>query len=155
MGGQDSKIIRCEGGKVSDFNMNDRCAAGTGRFLEVMAAALGYTIDEFCRSAAGAGKATAINSMCTVFAESEVISLIAKGEDTTAIALGLHNSIVERMWAQMGKTGIEKEVVFSGGVAKNCCVKALLEKKFGLQLKIPDEPQIVGALGAALNGKEG
>ena len=152
IGEQDSKVIRCKGGIVEDFTMNDRCAAGTGRFLEVMASTLECSLEEFGRIAASAKKSVAINSMCTVFAESEVISLIARGEDSQAIALGLHESIVNRLSSQLGKIGIENDVVFSGGVAKNLCIKRLIERRFGIELKIPPEPQIIGALGAALIG---
>lgn len=150
IGGQDSKIIRVNNGKVEDFEMNDKCAAGTGRFLEVMATTLGYTIDEFSQLAAQSADTVAINSMCTVFAESEVVSLIARGEDRRSIALGLHQSILNRILALMGRVGFEEKIVFAGGVAKNRCMIHLLERKLGKRMLIPEEPQIVGAVGAAL-----
>jgi predicted CoA-substrate-specific enzyme activase len=151
IGGQDSKIICVSHGKVEDFEMNDRCAAGTGRFLEVMATTLGYSIDEIGRYALQAEGSATINSMCTVFAESEVISLISKGEDPKNIAYGLHNSIANRIYSMLGRIGIRKRVVFAGGVAKNPCMVALLGKRLGQELIIPDEPQLIGSIGAALS----
>lgn len=150
IGGQDSKIIRVNKGKVEDFEMNDKCAAGTGKFLEVMATTLGFTIDEFSKIAAQSENAVSISSMCTVFAESEVVSLIAQGEDRHSIALGLHQSILNRILALMGRIGFEDEIVFAGGVAKNECMVNLLEERFGKRIMLPTEPQITGAVGAAL-----
>jgi len=151
IGGQDSKIIRVNQGKVEDFEMNDRCAAGTGRFLEVMATTLGFTIDQFGEQACEARKPVTINSMCTVFAESEVISLISHGENVHNIALGLHESIINRILGMIGRIGFEDDVVFAGGVAKNQCMRKLLAKRLKKELFIPEEPQITGALGAALS----
>jgi len=151
IGGQDCKVIRIDNGRVEDFEMNDRCAAGTGKFLEVMAHTLGYPIDKFGMAALAAADSVNINSMCTVFAESEVISLIARGENPQNIALGLHQSIMNRIIAMLGKTGYGDTIVFAGGGAKNPCLVKLLEKRLGRKLYIPEEPQIVGALGAALS----
>jgi predicted CoA-substrate-specific enzyme activase len=151
IGGQDSKVIRVNQGKVEDFEMNDRCAAGTGRFLEVMATTLGFSIDEFGKIAYEAENSVVINSMCTVFAESEVISLIAHGENVHNIALGLHQSIINRILGMIGRIGFEDDVVFAGGVAKNQCMRKLLEKRLGKKLLISEEPQIIGAIGAALS----
>ena len=155
IGGQDSKVIRVESGRQVNFEMNDRCAAGTGRFLEVMAMTLGYTVGEFGTEALKAPQSASINSMCTVFSESEVISLIAGGESKQSIALGLHESIVNRLLALVGRVGAESPVVLTGGVARNPCIRALLERRLGLPLLVPDEPQIVGALGAALSAGNG
>jgi len=151
IGGQDSKVIRLENGRQMNFEMNDRCAAGTGRFLEVMATTLGWTLNEFGAAALKAEAAAAINSMCTVFSESEVISLIAKGVRKEKIALGLHQSIVSRILALAGRVGVVPPVVFCGGVARNPCIRALLEQRLDTRLEVPEEPQIVGALGAALS----
>ncbi|MEO0098954.1 MAG: acyl-CoA dehydratase activase [candidate division WOR-3 bacterium] len=151
IGGQDSKVIRIEGGKVLDFVMNDRCAAGTGKFLEVMAQTLGYVIEEFWQVALKAKNPLTINAMCTVFAESEVVSLIAQGEKVENIALGLHQAVVNRIFALLGNIGFEEEIIFAGGVAKNLCIVSLLKKKLGKEILIPQEPQIVGAIGAALS----
>jgi predicted CoA-substrate-specific enzyme activase len=150
IGGQDSKVIRASGGRVLDFEMNDRCAAGTGRFLEVMATTLGYSIDELGSCALRANHAVTINSMCTVFAESEVISLLSKGEQPQNIALGVHNSIINRIFALSGRVDLNNDVVFAGGVAKNPCMVELLKKKLRKDIFVPDEPQIIGAIGAAL-----
>jgi predicted CoA-substrate-specific enzyme activase len=154
IGGQDSKVIHANNGKVEDFEMNDKCAAGTGKFLEVMATTLGYTIDEFSNIATQSDKAVSISSMCTVFAESEVVSLIAGGEDRRSIALGLHQSILNRILALLGKTGYGNEIVFAGGVAKNRCMIALMKKRLSMTILVPEEPQIVGAVGAALTAGE-
>ncbi len=151
VGGQDSKVIRVSAGKQANFEMNDRCAAGTGRFLEVMATALGYTLAEFGRAALEAPSSVTVNSMCTVFSESEVVSLIARGADKHAIACGLHESIVDRLLALVGRVGAEPEVVLSGGVALNPCIRTLLESRLGVRLLVPDRPQLVGAIGAALS----
>lgn len=150
VGGQDSKVIRAEGGRHRDFEMNDRCAAGTGRFLEVMAAALGFTLDELGVEAQAGREPVTVNSMCTVFSESEVISLIARGADRQSIALGLHEAIVTRLLALVGRVGVEPEVVLTGGVARNPCIRRLLEQRLAVRLMVPDEPQITGAIGAAL-----
>ena len=152
IGGQDSKVIRVgSGGRVLRFEMNDRCAAGTGRFLENMAHALGMRVDEFGPHALQAGgRPVQISSMCTVFAESEVVSLIARGEDSHRVALGLHQAIVDRIGGMVRRTGVSERFVFAGGVAQNRCLQQLFAETFGVPLTVPDEPQIVGALGAAL-----
>jgi len=151
VGGQDSKAIRIdEKGHVQDFEMNDRCAAGTGRFLEVMAETLGFKIEKFGSQALRAKHPVNISSTCTVFSESEVVSLIASGENRNKIALGVHQAIVNRLSIMTTRIGLTEDVVFAGGVAKNPCIATLLQQKFGKKLFIPKEPQIVGALGAAL-----
>ena len=150
VGGQDSKVIRVHEGAVREFEMNDRCAAGTGRFLEVMAHALHYSIQDFAQAARQSNESVSISSMCTVFAESEVISLIARGETAPSIARGLHRSVVSRLSSLVGRVGCVPEVVFSGGVALNPCIRELLQELLGCPLRVPEAPQIVGALGAAL-----
>lgn len=156
IGGQDSKVIRIgPAGKVLRFEMNDRCAAGTGRFLENMAHALGMTVDEFGPHALEAGEhSIRISSMCTVFAESEVVSLIARGADSHRVALGLHQAIVDRVASMIRRTGVSERFVFAGGVAHNQCLQKLFSEALGLSLTVPDEPQTVGALGAALYAQE-
>lgn len=153
IGGQDSKVIRVgSGGRVLRFEMNDRCAAGTGRFLENMAHALGMSVDEFGPHALNAGSPPVrISSMCTVFAESEVVSLIARGEDSRRVALGLHQAIVDRVGGMIRRVGVEERFVFAGGVAHNPCLQQLFSESLGIPLTVPDKPQIVGALGAALH----
>ncbi len=156
IGGQDSKVIRLSATGVSKFEMNDRCAAGTGKFLEIMARALELSIDDFARIALDADRSVTLNSLCTVFAESEVVSLINKGEDAHAIALGLHQAVASRLSAMAKRVGMIDRLVFSGGGAKNPCLVKLLEEKLNLKITVPDEPQITAALGAAIiaaNGK--
>ncbi len=155
IGGQDTKAISLfSNGKIKKFEMNDRCAAGTGKFLEIMASASGFTINEFGRQALIAEKELTISSMCTVFAESEVTSLIAGGENRHEIALGLHASVMRRAASMISRVCPEGAIVFTGGVAKNPCMITLLEEKLGQKLLVPDDPQLVGALGAALLSKE-
>ena len=154
IGGQDSKAIRLgPDGRVLRFEMNDRCAAGTGRFLENMAHTLGMTVNEFGPHALSArGRAVAISSMCTVFAESEVVSLIARGANSQRVALGLHQAIVDRVGGMVRRTGVQERFVFAGGVAHNPCLQQLLAETLAVPITIPDQPQAVGALGAALYG---
>ena len=153
IGGQDSKAIRIgPQGRVQRFEMNDRCAAGTGRFLENMARTLGMDVEQFGPHAARAGnRAVRVSSMCTVFAESEVVSLIARGEDSHRVALGLHQAIVDRTAGMVRRVGVHERFVFAGGVALNPCLQQLFPQTLGIPVSVPDEPQLVGALGAALH----
>ncbi|HOP39925.1 MAG TPA: acyl-CoA dehydratase activase [Geobacteraceae bacterium] len=156
IGGQDSKAISLfENGRVRKFEMNDRCAAGTGKFLEIMAKTLGYDIEGFGREALIAEKDVNISSMCTVFAESEVTSLIAKGKDRREIARGLHTSVIRRAVGMINRVSSEGDIVFTGGVAKNPCLAELLADKLGRTVRVPENPQFIGALGAALLSAEG
>jgi len=151
IGGQDTKAISMDGaGRVTKFEMNDRCAAGTGRFLEIMAAALSYSLEEFGQAALEAERAEKISSMCTVFAESEVVSLLSRGACREEVALGIHEAIGQRALTMLGRLPSIPSLVFAGGVAYNQCVRRLLAKSLGIPLLIPAEPQIVGALGAAV-----
>jgi predicted CoA-substrate-specific enzyme activase len=152
IGGQDSKVIRVgPEGRVIRFEMNDRCAAGTGRFLENMARTLGMQVEEFGPHALEAGgRSVRVSSMCTVFAESEVVSLIARGEDSRRVALGLHQAIVDRVGGMIRRVGVQERFVFAGGVAHNPCLQKLFAESLDISVTVPDEPQIVGALGAAL-----
>ncbi len=157
IGGQDSKAISLNGsGKVAKFEMNDRCAAGTGKFLEIMAHTLGYSLDQFGVGALEATNGMQISSMCTVFAESEVTSLVARGEDRQDIALGLHRSVVQRALSMLKRVTVKEPILFAGGVARNPCIRHLLEETLGANILVPENPQMVGALGAAiLGGKSG
>jgi predicted CoA-substrate-specific enzyme activase len=153
IGGQDTKVIALgRDGRVAKFEMNDRCAAGTGKFLEFMAAALQIPLEEFGDFALQGGRRLQISSMCTVFAESEVTSLMARGEKAHNIALGLHLAIVQRTASMLRRVGETPPVLFAGGVAHNACVRALLEENLGQRLFVPPEPDLVGAWGAALYG---
>jgi len=151
LGGQDSKAIAVnDTGKVIKFEMNDRCAAGTGKFLEIMAQALGYSLDQFGVEALESTRDIQISSMCTVFAESEVTSLVARGEARQDIALGIHRSVVRRAVSMLKRVSVEEPVLFAGGVALNPCMRCLLEDALGKNILVPENPQMVGAYGAAL-----
>jgi len=155
IGGQDSKTIHVSaGGQVMDFAMNDKCAAGTGRFFEVMARALEIDLSDMGGRAARSTKRLSIGSMCTVFAESEVVSLIARGEHVEDIVAGLCRAVAERTRALAQRVGIAPEVTMTGGVAKNLGVVRALEELLGHTFNIPEEPQIAGALGAALFARD-
>lgn len=155
VGGQDSKVIKIdESGKVRDFQMNDKCAAGTGRFLEVMARALEIDIGEMSRLAEKRAEPVPISSVCTVFAESEVISLLGKGHKSEAIVKGLYHSITNRLDGMVRRVGLVTPAAVTGGGALNAGLVRELEKRIGVKLQIPKVPQIVGAVGAALFGME-
>ncbi|MHA1471889.1 MAG: acyl-CoA dehydratase activase [Promethearchaeota archaeon] len=154
IGGQDSKaiVISKKTGNVVDFQMNDKCAAGTGRFLEVMAHALEVPIDQFGDLALRSNKSASISSTCTVFAESEVISLFARGASKEEIASGIHRSIARRVAGMAKRIGVGPKLVFCGGVAKNPGVKKYLEDELGYEVETAgtDMCQLTGAIGAAL-----
>ena len=152
IGGQDTKVVSLRAdGAVAKFEMNDRCAAGTGRFLEVMATALSYPMAEFVRAGRETREAQSVNAMCTVFAESEVISATARGVDRAELARGLHEAVVRRALAMLRRVPLEDEVVFCGGGALNACLHQLIAEGLGREVHLPPEPQIVAALGAALS----
>ncbi len=154
VGGQDTKVISLhEIGKVLKFEMNDRCAAGTGKFLEFMATALQVPLESFGEFALRSDRRIQISSMCTVFAESEATSLMARGERPENIAMGLHMAIVQRTIAMLKRVGLSAPLMFAGGVAHNPCVVKLLEEQLGQPLTVPENPDMVGALGAALYGQ--
>jgi predicted CoA-substrate-specific enzyme activase len=154
VGGQDSKIIVIEKGRVHDFLMNDKCAAGTGKFLEYTAKALEVPIEKVGDLALASRNPADITSMCTVFAESEVISLRAAGVPKEDIAAGLIASIGQRIAVMAKRAGLRDHIAFVGGVAKNAGMKAALEKELGVTLFVPFEPQLTGALGAAIAASE-
>jgi predicted CoA-substrate-specific enzyme activase len=150
IGGQDSKaILLDEQGKVKNFVMNDKCAAGTGRFLEVMARALEVNLDEFGAISIKSKNPSKISSLCTVFAESEVISLIAKGEKRQNIIAGIHESIAARVSSMSARLGITEPVMVTGGVARNIGVVKALEKKLNMKIEVSPYAQVTGAIGAA------
>ena len=151
IGGQDSKVIVIDGkGKVKNFAMNDKCAAGTGRFLEVMARALEVDLEVFGSLSLKAGSPSKISSLCTVFAESEVISLISRGEHRENIIAGIHESIASRVAAMANRVGVVSPVVMTGGVAKNTGVVKALERKLGMPIRVSEYAQVNGAIGAAV-----
>jgi (R)-2-hydroxyacyl-CoA dehydratese activating ATPase len=152
IGGQDTKAISLDGrGAVRKFEMNDRCAAGTGKFLEFMATSFQVPISEFGAFALQGEPGLAINSMCTVFAESEATSLMARGNKPQDIALALHVSVVKRSLSMLKRMWVHEPLVFSGGVAKNPCAVKLIEELGGYPVLLPEEPDMVGALGAAIH----
>jgi predicted CoA-substrate-specific enzyme activase len=156
IGGQDSKVIRIgPAGAPVDFVMNDKCAAGTGRFLEHTAARLEVPLDELGPTALSAGHEEPITSTCTVFAESEIVSLIAHGADLDAILLGLHRALVGRVLAMVRAVGLVPPLLLSGGVARNEAVVALLGREAGEPVRLPSLPQLMGAYGAALVAARG
>lgn len=158
IGGQDSKAIRMDtAGKVTEFAMNDKCAAGTGRFLEAMARALEVDVDQLGRLDLGAKSELTLSSMCTVFAESEVVSLIAEGTELCEIVAGLHRAIARRTQALVKRVATnltDIRFAMSGGVARNEGVVRWLGKALNSDIAVPEQPDIVGALGAALIARE-
>lgn len=151
MGGQDTKAIRVSsGGEILDFCMNDKCAAGTGRFLGAAAAALEIPLDELGPSALRGERPVRISTTCTVFAESEVLSWLGKGKKIQDILLGVHQSIAARSAGLLRRVGIEEEVTFTGGVARNVAMVEALNQRLGLRVNVSDESHYMGALGAAL-----
>ncbi len=155
IGGQDSKAIRIGSrGRVINFAMNDKCAAGTGRFLEVMATALQVPLGEMAELAAGSREELTISSICTVFAESEVVSLISQGKTPADISQAVCSAIARRTAGLVTRIGVVEQVLMTGGVAKNRAVVALLSGQIGHPILVPEEPQTVGALGAALFASE-
>jgi predicted CoA-substrate-specific enzyme activase len=158
IGGQDSKAMRLDpAGYVIEFAMNDKCAAGTGRFLEAMARALAVDIAELGQLGSGARGDLSLSSMCTVFAESEVVSLIAEGTDVPDIVQGLHRAIASRIQSMARRVAADLthlNVAMSGGVARNPGVVLALEQAIGRPISVPPDPDTVGALGAALIARE-
>lgn len=154
IGGQDSKGIRIENGKVIDFVMNDKCAAGTGRFLEVVADALAVPLGSLGELSLTAKKPAVIGNMCTVFAEQEVVSKLAEGEPVDCLVAGIHHAIAGRVFGLVSKLKIKPDIAVTGGGAKNIGLLKALESKFGCPVLVPPEPLITGALGAALIGRE-
>lgn len=152
IGGQDSKVIMLdEKGEVSNFIMNDKCAAGTGRFLEVMSRTLQVSLDEMGILAGRAKNCAQVSSVCTVFAESEVVSLLAAGERKEDIIAGVFESIAKRILGMVSRAGGPRDrMVMTGGVARSEAAVKSLQRTLGKTVLVPAEPQLVGALGAAL-----
>ncbi|MCX7634694.1 MAG: acyl-CoA dehydratase activase [Syntrophales bacterium] len=151
IGGQDSKAILIGAdGRVRNFMMNDKCAAGTGRFLEVMARALEVDLEAFGDLDKRREEAVRISSVCTVFAESEVISLIARGEKRENIIAGIHDAIGARVSAMMKRVGVEEPVMMTGGVAKNQGVVRAVSERIGHPIRVSPYAQVMGAVGAAV-----
>ena len=154
IGGQDCKGIKLSKGKAVDFVMNDKCAAGTGRFLEVIAEALGVELEDMGKLSIAAKDAAEISNTCTVFAELEVVSKLAEGIPLEELIAGLHEAIATRIYGMVNKLKIEKDVAVTGGGAKNIGLVRALETKLGYPVLIPSEPLLTGAIGAALLGRD-
>jgi len=151
MGGQDTKAIRVSPtGEIIDFCMNDKCAAGTGRFLGAASSALDIPLDELGPTALQGERPVKISTTCTVFAESEVLSWLGKGKKIEDILLGVHQSIAARSTGLLRRVGIEEEVTFTGGVARNLAMIETLNQGMGLKVNVSEESHYMGALGAAL-----
>ena len=151
MGGQDTKAIRIQpGGDVLDFCMNDKCAAGTGRFLQSAAAALEIPIDDLGPRALEGQRPVNISTTCTVFAESEVLSWLARGKKIEDILLGVHRSIGSRSMALLRRVGVDEEITFTGGVTRNDAMVAVMNDLLETELNVSEESHYMGALGAAL-----
>lgn len=156
IGAQDSKAISLDdNGRVIDFAMNDKCSAGTGRFLENMVRVLEIHLEEMGRIGANSKESVKITSTCTVFAESEVISLIHQGKNRESIISGLFEAIVLRIIPLAMRVGLKKQLTLTGGVAKNEGVVSAFKRLLGYEVNIPEDPQIVGAFGAGLMAIEG
>ncbi len=154
IGGQDSKGIKLKDGKVINFVMNDKCAAGTGRFLEVMAEGLGVRLEDLGELSLRAKKIAKISNTCTVFAEQEVISQLANGESVEDLIAGIHEAIATRIFGMVNRLKVERDLAVTGGGAKNIGLIKALERKFNSSFLIPPDPLITGALGAALIGRD-
>jgi len=139
---------------INNFVMNDKCAAGTGRFLEVIADSLNVPLERLGEISISASRAAEISSTCTVFAEHEVTNQLANGESVANLIAGVHMSVATRVSSLVKKLQIEKDIAITGGGAKNIGLVKALEEKFGCPVLVPPEPLITGALGAAIMGKE-
>lgn len=150
IGGQDVKVLKIEHGNMINFQMNDKCAAGTGRFLDVMARVLEVRVEDLGDLSEKSTKRVAISSTCTVFAESEVISQLSQGTDKCDIIAGIHRSVAGRVSGLVHRVGLQEILVMTGGVAQNKGVVNALEEELGTKIHISDLTQYNGALGAAL-----
>jgi len=151
VGGQDSKVIALNpDGRVKDFAMNDKCAAGTGRFLEVISRALELDLADFGATSLQADNPSPISNTCAVFAETEVISLISRGEKRENIIAGIHEAIARRISSLAARVGVREPVMMTGGVSRNPGAVAALEKVLGLKILVHEYGQLSGALGAAV-----
>jgi predicted CoA-substrate-specific enzyme activase len=154
IGGQDAKCMRIHNGRLVSFVMNDKCAAGTGRFLEVTAATLAIKLEDMGDISSRATKRIAISNLCTIFAQQEVVSLLSRGEKLENIMAGLHDALASRVAALARRLGIEPDLVLTGGVAKNIGMVEAMKQNLGCELFVPEEPLLTGALGAAILAKE-
>jgi len=153
IGGQDAKCMKIANGRLINFVMNDKCAAGTGRFLEVTAATLGIRLEAMGDISLKATKKIQISSLCTIFAQQEVVALLSRGEKLENILAGLHDALASRIAALARRLGIEPDLVLTGGVAKNIGMVRAIKESLGCEILVPEEPLLTGALGAAILAK--
>ena len=153
IGGQDTKGLKIKDGDLLDFVVNDKCAAGTGRFLEVLAAALGLKVEELGDISLKSANKIMINNTCTVFAQQEVIARLSEGVNLEDIVAGLHDAIAGRIAGMVRRLKVEPDVILTGGVAKNIGVVKAMEENLGQKISVPEEPLISGAVGAAILGR--
>jgi len=154
IGGQDAKGLKIKDGRLIDFVMNDKCAAGTGRFLEVIAKTLGLELEELGALSLKSQDRVNISNTCTIFAQQEIVTRLSEGIPIEDIVAGLHEAIARRAAGMLRRLKIEPDVVFTGGVAKNIGVVKAVRENLGCEVLVPEDPLISGALGAALLGKE-
>ncbi len=154
IGGQDAKGLKILNGRLADFVMNDRCAAGTGRFLEVLARTLGLKLDELGGISLKSRDKVTITNTCTIFAQQEIVARISQGTPLADIVAGLHEAIASRVVNMVTRLAIEPDVVFTGGVARNSGVVQAIRQNLGCAVLVPDQPLFTGAVGAALLAKE-
>ena len=154
IGGQDAKCMKIDNGRLISFVMNDKCAAGTGRFLEVTAATLGIRLEDMGDISLKATKKIQISNLCTIFAQQEVVALLSHGEKPENILAGLHDALASRVAALARRLGIEPDLVLTGGVAKNIGMVRAMKESLGCEILVPEEPLLTGALGAAILAKE-
>lgn len=155
LGGQDCKAISCnERGRVTAFIMNDKCAAGSGRFLEVMADILGVPLGQMDALSLNSKNRVSFSSSCAVFAKSEALTLIRDGVESADIVSGLHSVIAAQCYKMMGRIGVEKDLVMSGGVSKNAGIVRRIAEMIGFEPRLLPDPQIAGAIGTAIFARE-
>jgi predicted CoA-substrate-specific enzyme activase len=154
IGGQDAKVLKIKNGRLTDFLTNDKCAAGTGRFLEVAAETLGLELNEMGRISLQSDTPVKINSLCTIFAQQEIISRLSEGQPLTDILAGVYIAVTTRVVKLARQLKVELPVVFTGGVAKNSGMVKAMETVLGMPILVPEEPLITGALGAAILARD-
>lgn len=154
IGGQDAKCMKITDGKMVDFAMNDKCAAGTGRFLEIVAATLGIGLEDMGPMSLKSTKKVSISNFCTIFAQQEIVSQLSEGEKVEDIIAGLHDALASRVAALARRLKVEPDVVLTGGVAKNTGIVKAMSDNLGCELLVPRDPLITGALGAAILASE-
>lgn len=154
IGGQDAKCMKINNGKLLNFAMNDKCAAGTGRFLEVIAATLGIKLEDLGDISLKSAKKVEISNLCTIFAQQEIVARLSEGEKPEDIIAGLHDALSSRVAALAHRLKIEPDVVLTGGVAKNLGIVKAMKENLGCELLVPEDPLLTGAMGAAILAKE-